>query len=112
MSQTCNKCGSENAMSNEQMAMMPIAQHEKDQNRLMEIIKSLVAIIVVLIVLLVGSNLAWIIYESQFEVVEENTTITQDNENGYNNYIGNDGDINYGETDHKNQQEIPQKENG
>ena len=28
----------------------------------------------------------------------EETTITQDNENGYNNYIGNDGDIIYGET--------------
>ena len=107
MSQVCNKCGSENAMSNEQLAMRPIAQHEKDQNRLMEIIKSLVAIIVVLIVLLVG----WIIYESQFDVVEENTTITQDNENGYNNYIGNDGDINYGETDNKNNQDIPQEKN-
>lgn len=28
--------------------------------------------------------------------VEEVTTVTQDNDNGYNNYIGNDGDINYG----------------
>lgn len=26
----------------------------------------------------------------------EETTITQDNQNGYNNYIGNDGDINNG----------------
>ena len=26
------------------------------------------------------------------------TIVTQDNENGYNNYIGNDGDITYGET--------------
>ena len=31
-------------------------------------------------------------------IVEETTEITQDNENGYNNYIGNDGDINYGKT--------------
>lgn len=31
-------------------------------------------------------------------VVEQTTEITQDNENGYNNYIGNDGDINYGKT--------------
>ena len=30
----------------------------------------------------------------------EETTVTQDNENGYNNYIGNDGDINYGKTNY------------
>lgn len=29
----------------------------------------------------------------------EETTISQDNENGYNNYIGNDGDILNGKTD-------------
>lgn len=26
--------------------------------------------------------------------------VTQENDEGYNNYIGNDGDINYGETDY------------
>ena len=29
----------------------------------------------------------------------EETTISQDNENGYNNYIGNDGDVVNGKTD-------------
>ena len=29
----------------------------------------------------------------------EETTVTQDNENGYNNYIGNDGDIINGKAD-------------
>lgn len=33
---------------------------------------------------------------------EEVTTIKQDNENGHNNYIGNDGEINYGKTNDKN----------
>jgi hypothetical protein len=93
MAKTCNSCNTND------MAVMPIAQHEKDQNRLMGIIKCLIAVIVILIVLLVGSNVGWLIYNSQFEVVEESTTITQDNENGYNNYIGNDGDIVNGETD-------------
>ena len=92
MAKTCNSCNTND------MAVMPIAQHEKDQNRLMGIIKWLIAVIVILIVLLVGSNVGWLIYSSQFEVVEENTTITQDNESGYNNYIGNDGDIVNGET--------------
>lgn len=98
MAKTCNSCNTND------MAVMPIAQHEKDQNRLMGIIKSLIAVIVILIVLLVGSNVGWLIYNSQFEVVEETkteTNITQDNDSGYNNYIGNDGDIVNGETDNK-----------
>ena len=92
MAKTCNSCNTND------MAVMPIAQHEKDQNRLMGIIKRLISVIVVLIVLFVGSNVGWLIYNSQFEVVEESTTITQDNAEGYNNYIGNDGDIVNGET--------------
>ena len=38
------------------------------------------------------------IYESSFE----DMVITQENEDGYNSFIGNDGDINYGETDGQN----------
>ena len=52
---------------------------------------------ILLIVLLVGTNAMWIWYESQWEVIE--TEITQENEHGYNNYIGNNGDIYNGETD-------------
>ena len=97
MAKTCNSCNTND------MAVMPIAQHEKDQNRLMGIIKSLIAVIVILIVLLVGTNVGWLIYESQYGVVEEtSTTVEQKNENGYNNYIGNDGDIVNGETNDKN----------
>ena len=97
MAKTCNSCNTND------MAVMPIAQHEKDQSRLMGIIKWLIAVIVILIVLLVGSNVGWLIYNSQFEVVEETaTTITQDNADGYNNYIGNDGDIVNGEADNNN----------
>lgn len=92
MAKICNSCGTND------MAVMPIAQHEKDQNRLMGIIKWLIAVIVILIVLLVGSNIGWLVYEAQYEAVEE-TTITQENEDGYNNYIGNDGDIVNGEAD-------------
>ena len=94
MAKTCNSCNTKD------MAVMPIAQHEKDQNRLMGIIKLLISVIVILIVLFVGSNVGWLIYNSQFEVVEENTqtSVTQENEGGYNNYVGNDGDIVNGET--------------
>lgn len=100
MAKTCNSCDTSN------MAVMPIAQHEKDQNRLMGIIKGLIAVIIILIVLLVGSNVGWLIYNSQFEVAEETTetNITQDNDGGYNNYIGNDGDIVNGKTDDNNKE--------
>ena len=105
MAKTCNSCNTND------MAVMPIAQHEKDQNRLMGIIKRLISVIVILIVLFVGSNVGWLIYNSQFEVVEESTTITQENAEGYNSYIGNDGDIVNGETNNKENQKIPKKEN-
>lgn len=61
--------------------------------------------IILLIVLLFGSNAAWIIRESQF--VETETTITQENEDGYNNFIGNDGDIQNGKTDDHGSDENP-----
>lgn len=57
-------------------------------------------VIILLIALLVGTNVGWLVYEAQFETVES-WEITQENEDGYNNYIGNDGDIIYGETDDK-----------
>jgi hypothetical protein len=46
-------------------------------------------ICLVLIVLLVGSNIGWLIYENSFEDI----VVTQENEDGYNNYIGEDGNI-------------------
>lgn len=72
-------------------------------------IKRLWILIVILVVLLFGSNVAWIIYESSF--VDE--VITQENTDGPNNYIGNDGDIhNYpGVSDGKANDQTPQEEN-
>lgn len=62
-------------------------------------------IIIVLIALLFLSNAAWLLYESQFTTTEDEVTyqsVWQDNTDGYNNYIGNDGDIVYGESAHPN----------
>ena len=57
--------------------------------------KRLIAVIIILVVLLVGSNISWIIYESQF--VETETTYSveaeQEAEGGGNNYAVN-GDFN------------------
>ena len=88
MAKTCNSCNTND------MAVMPIAQHEKDQNRLMSIIKRLIAVIVTLIVLLVGYIAFDKWRDSQYEDVVETEEITVDAEDsGTANYIGNDGDI-------------------
>lgn len=91
MEKTCNGCGADN------LAVMPIAQHEKDQNRLMKIIKWLVAVIALLIVLLVGSNIGWLIYESSFETVEtvEEVIIDAQQDGSGVNIVGG-GDVEYG----------------
>lgn len=63
-------------------------------------IKRLWICVLVLIIALIGTNAGWLYYESQFETIT--TEVTQENADGYNNYIGNDGDIVNGETDNKN----------
>ena len=95
---TCNGCGTDTKAP----ASVPYVVHESAMARAERQTKSLVWVVVLLIVLLVVSNGAWLWYENQFEVVEETTTettVTQDNADGYNNYIGNDGDIVNGKAD-------------
>ena len=78
---------------------IPYVAFESSMARLERTIKRLWILAIILIALLFGTNAAWIYYESHFEVVE--AEITQENESGYNNFIGRDGDIRYGETDSK-----------
>ena len=93
MPKTCNSCNTND------MAVMPVAEHEKGQNRLMKIIKWLIAVILVLIVLLVGSNICWIVYENSFEdvITTEEYQVEQDAESGNNNSIINGGEVVNGE---------------
>lgn len=60
-------------------------------------IKRLWIALMVTIFLLCASNAFWIWRETQF--VDEQITISQENDSGYNNYVGNDGDIYNGYTD-------------
>ena len=55
-------------------------------------------IAIILLIALVLSNLAWLIYESQYQTVTEQTTV-DGGENGSATYLENSesGDINYGE---------------
>lgn len=61
-------------------------------------IKRLWILCLTIFLALVISNICWIVYENSFE----DMTVTQENADGYNSFIGNDGDINYGETDNQN----------
>jgi hypothetical protein len=89
MSKTCNGCGTSN-----QPISVPYIVHESSMVRAERQAKRLIAIIILLIVLLVGSNIGWLIYESQFEdVITSEEIIVDAEENGIANYIGNDGDI-------------------
>jgi hypothetical protein len=95
MSKTCNNCGKDKAP-----VSVPYVVHESSMARAERQAKRLIAIIILLIVLLVGSNVGWLIYESQFETIETNTEesiVVDAQENGVANYIGNDGDIYNGE---------------
>lgn len=97
MEKTCNGCVTEHHRVN-----VPYVVHESAMARNERHNKRLWIVILVLIGALIASNLAWIIYQSQFGVVEESMIVEQENGEGDNNYIGNDGDIIYGETEDNN----------
>lgn len=70
---------------------VPYIVHESGMARLERIIKRLWIAVILLVLLLVATNGAWLWYESQFEYYD--MEITQQNENGLNNFIGEDGNI-------------------
>ena len=71
---------------------IPYIVHEGAMSRMERVNKRLIAIIVLLIVLLVSSNIAWMVYESQFEMCNVEQDVDQENEQGNNIFVG--GDLN------------------
>lgn len=85
MSKICNSC------NGKVQATIPYAAHEADMARAERASKRLWVVIIVLIVALIISNLAWVVYESQFECVDINQSVEQDaSENGNNTFVGGD----------------------
>lgn len=97
MAKTCNGCGNEGAEMTK--VTMSSADWQRNEQRHEKREKRHWILEIILVALLVFSNIAWVVYEAQFETVEESTVVEQKNDNGDNNYIGNDGDINYGEAE-------------
>ena len=86
----CSNCNNEKTMPE----AVPYIVHESAMARAERSAKRLWTVIILLIVLLVGSNCAWLWYESQFEVVET-TTIEAEQDGNSVNVVGG-GDVDYG----------------
>lgn len=71
---------------------------ESSQARMERTNRRLWIALIIMIFLLFFTNGAWLYYNSQWSDV----VVTQENEDGQNNYVGNDGDIFNGETNNKN----------
>lgn len=78
------------------MEQIPYIAFESAQARLERTIRRLWIALLLLVVLLVASNCAWIYYESQFEEKTITQTVRQDTTGGNNSFVG--GDMN-GNTD-------------
>ena len=72
---------------------IPYFAHEGEMNRLERINRRQFVLILILILALVGTNLAWIVYENSFTDVE--TTIEAEQDGSGVNIVGG-GDISYG----------------
>lgn len=84
----------------ERVAEIPFFVHEADMARLERTNKRLFIVVLVLILSLIGTNLAWIKYENSFQVAETTTeTVEVDATDGGNaiGIIGDDNEVEYGE---------------
>ena len=70
--------------------MIPYFAHEGDMSRMERANKRLWIVILILIVALVGSNGAWIYYESQFEEISTQIEAEQETSDGSNYVVGGD----------------------
>ena len=84
MSKTCNNCADKAPIN------VPYVVHESAMARAERQAKRLVAVIILLIVLLVGSNIGWMIYENSFEDYVITQEVEQEADNGENHFIGGD----------------------
>lgn len=80
-------------MENEKGTNIPYIAYESAMSRFERINRRLWIALILVIILLVGSNIAWLIYESQYEYYETNIEADQDGDGI--NIVGG-GDVSYG----------------
>ena len=94
VAKNCNNC----MATENQNVTVPYVVHESAMARSERHNKRLWIVILVFIGALIGTNLAWIIYENSFEeVIKTEEIIVDAEDNGNANYIGQDGNIYNGE---------------
>ena len=69
---------------------VPYFVHEGDMTRMERTNHRLWILCIVLVVVLVATNLCWIIYESQFEYYEETVQEVNQDGSGINKFVGGD----------------------
>lgn len=90
------------------LVQIPYFCHEGEMNRLERVNRRYFVIILILILILVGSNVAWMVYESQFETVTtttETVEIEATDEANVIGFIGSENEVSYygnESKDHKN----------
>lgn len=80
---------------------MELLQFSKDQNKVLEKNNKRMFIIILVLIGVIVTSVGYNIYLLNDTSTVETTEVTQDNDNGNNNYVGNDGDITNGKTDDK-----------
>jgi hypothetical protein len=104
MSKTCDGCKNKIYTEEEKIMTVPYIAHQSAVARQERQMRRMWIVILVLIGALIGTNLAWIIYENSFEDYVITQEVEQDADNGTNNFVG--GDV-YGKTEDKNNDQNP-----
>lgn len=93
----------------EERMTVPYIVHESAMARNERHIRRLVIALIVAIVMIFATNIAWLIVWNSYEYVGESTEVSVEGE-GNANYIGEDGEIINGESDSNKEDQIPQEE--
>lgn len=99
MKKRCDECNSCKMRDDMTTVMMSSADWQRSEQRHLRREKRFVALIVLLVILLVGTNIGWMIYESQFETTETIEEYAVEQDGSFNNSIINGGEIVNGETE-------------
>lgn len=108
MAKTCDGCKNKIYTEEEKIMTVPYIAHQSAVARQERQTRRMWIVILVLIGALIGTNLAWIIYENSFEeVITTEEIIVDADDNGNANYIGQDGNIYNGEDYSKENNQNP-----
>lgn len=84
----------------DKMISIPYVVWEAEKDREAQRHKREFVMRIIIVIIMLLNNLAWLIAWSQYEYTYEDESVVVDGgERGFAGYVGHDGDINYGESD-------------